>query len=40
MIPKRGFETEADAQDLIDLMGDKEARPYKCTVCGKWHIGH
>ena len=40
MIPKKQFNSFTDAQDFLDLMGDKEMHPYKCTICNKWHIGH
>jgi hypothetical protein len=39
-IPKKPFPTQEAADFAIMCMNDKTAKSYKCSVCGKWHIGH
>ena len=40
-IPKRAFSSKEEADYFIDcVINDKKARSYKCSVCGKWHVGH
>lgn len=40
-VPKKGFDSKAEADYFIDdVIKDKTAKSYLCSVCGKWHIGH
>lgn len=40
-IPKRAFSSKEEADYFIDcVINDKKAHSYKCSVCGKWHVGH
>jgi len=37
------YHTIEEAQDIIKYMAEtkgtgKEIRPYKCTICGFWHL--
>jgi hypothetical protein len=36
---KKTFESESDAWDFINRAGIKGKTPYKCSFCGKYHIG-
>lgn len=36
---KKMFMTENDAWDFINKHGIKGKVPYKCSFCGKYHIG-
>lgn len=36
---KRQFETRKDAKALLKKINNQEMQPYKCTFCGKWHVG-
>ena len=38
-VPKRAFDSAADALDFMDRVGIKGKTPYKCSFCGKYHIG-
>ena len=40
LIPKKAYNSEIEALEAIDIMNDEGAHPYKCSICGKWHIGH
>jgi len=42
LFPKRAFGSEAEAKEFMNGNGVERAifNAYKCSLCGKWHIGH
>ena len=41
MRPKVGYDSEDEAKMfIIENKLSKKYNVYKCSVCGKWHIGH
>lgn len=37
---KKSFETKEEALNYISKYRIKRIRPYQCSLCNKWHIGH
>lgn len=41
-IPKVSYNTQDDANAFLDSNPKlrKKYKPYICSICGQWHIGH
>lgn len=41
MVAKAAYETEEDAcRFMLENKVPKNYKAYKCSHCGKWHVGH
>ena len=41
MVAKVGYDTEEEAQRfMLETKVPKNYKAYKCSQCGKWHVGH
>ena len=41
--PKKAYSTRAEAATRAQLLTKRDGAPmsvYRCTTCGKWHVGH
>lgn len=38
--PKVGYHSESDAERALREHGDDMMRVYKCSLCGRYHVGH